>query len=76
MTIRRICTIAGRSYALTGTCATCGNALWTTMDTPIAHAGCTCDTEPVTPEPTPTPTPPVSSSDTDTDDSDTWTHPE
>ena len=41
MTLRRICTIDGRSYHLTGHCAKCGDPMWTTLDSPLQQAGCT-----------------------------------
>jgi hypothetical protein len=55
MTLRRICTIAGRAYTLTGHCAKCGDPMWVTLDAPTQQAGCTdtaCrqrDTPPVSP---------------------------
>jgi hypothetical protein len=41
MILRRICTIGGRAYILTGHCTTCGDPMWTTQETPTAYAGCT-----------------------------------
>ena len=43
MTLRRICTIDGRSYRLTGHCEKCGDPMWTTTDAPPQQAGCTDD---------------------------------
>jgi hypothetical protein len=78
MTLRRICTINGRSYAWTGNCPVCENPMWTTTEDPTHHAGCTsthCLQEATSPEPNPLPVTPVvthdpiaPSHDTDEDD--------
>ena len=41
MTLRRICTIAGRAYALTENCPDCDGPMWTSIETPTQYAGCT-----------------------------------
>lgn len=85
MTLRRICTIDGDAYSLTGDCPACGNSMWTSIDPPIRHAGCTpthCIQGIKTPDPAPNPVPvtpaitddPIITSDDDDDDDDeTWT---
>ena len=58
MTLRRICTIDGEAYTLTDNCPACGNSMWTSIDPPIRHAGCTptqCIQGVPTPDPAPTP---------------------
>lgn len=84
MTLRRICTIAGQAYTLSGNCPACDGPMWTTIEPPINHAGCTptqCiqDVLPTstTTQPSAASDPTTPSSDTDSDnDSDTWTYPE
>ena len=81
MTLRRICTIDGEAYTLTGDCPACGNSMWTSIDPPIRHAGCTpthCIQEIKTPGPAPvtpvvTDDPIITSDDDDDDDDETWT---
>ena len=41
MSLRRICTIAGRAYALTENCPDCDGPMWTSIETPTQYAGCT-----------------------------------
>jgi rRNA maturation protein Nop10 len=84
MALRRICTIAGRSYTLTGHCPKCNDPMWTTVDPPAQEAGCTTvqclnhgermtapDPPRATPDATGDPTTPSSHN-----DEDSWMHPE
>jgi len=41
MTLRRVCTIQGRAYEMTGRCTVCDTPMWTTMTPPTVTAGCT-----------------------------------
>lgn len=72
--IRRICTIHGRAYTMTGHCTVCGDPTWTTMDTPTARAGCTATQclQNMGETSSPSPPPPILrfSSDNDFDDED------
>lgn len=75
MTIRRICTINGEAYALTGHCPACGDPMWTTIDPPTQQAGCTAskclqdvtDTSTPAPAPAPRPNPIIMREDEDED---------
>jgi len=62
MTLRRICTIDGRAYQLTGHCTVCGDSMWTTIESPSHDAGCTTDrcTHSVVASDSPSTAPPVS----------------
>jgi len=41
MTLRRICTINGSAYKMTGYCTVCRSPMWTSIDRSTDHAGCT-----------------------------------
>lgn len=62
MGLRRISTINGNAYALSGHCLVCAEPIWTEMDagdSADVRQSCECGTPPPPSNPTPSPTPPA-----------------